>query len=545
MNFLRRFSLQLSSSRQTLLAAWFFITFTNYSFWQAAFKAIGTDNLHSVLFLAALYLLLITWLNQILSLLLLPWIWKPLLSILLLGAAATAYFMDSYGVVIDREMVRNTLMTDPREAGELLSLKLAIYLVFLGLLPVILVLRSKTHYASFTKELGYKFLTFVVTLVISGGIAAAYYVDIASFARNNTYIRHMIVPVNYIGAIESYIRSNLEGGKVVVSPLGEDAKKGAKVTAAGQKKVLTVIVVGEAARASEFSLNGYARDTNPELSKLDIVNYRNVSSCGTETAVSVPCMFSKFTRSEYSDSKAKRSENLVDVLKHAGFDLLWKDNNSSSRGVAVRIGEQNVQELTVPGLCNKGECFDEILLYQLQDYIDKLNNDGVIVLHMKGSHGPAYYLRSPEKFKKFQPECRTNQLQDCPRQELINAYDNTIVYSDYVLSQVIKLLQENNQRFDTAMLYMADHGESTGEKGIYLHAAPYMIAPEEQTHIGALQWFSPSFLQRMKLDKNCLLRKADEPLSQDNLFHSVLGLLDVKTSAYDASLDMFASCTAS
>jgi lipid A ethanolaminephosphotransferase len=305
-----------------------------------------------------------------------------------------------------------------------------------------------------------------------------------------------------------------------------------------------VIVVGEAARASEFSLNGYARDTNPELSKLDIVNYRNVTSCGTETAVSVPCMFSKFTREDYSDSKAKRSENLLDVLKHAGFDLLWKDNNSSSRGVAVRIGEQNVQDLKVPGLCHDTECYDEILLYQLQDYIDKLANDGVIVLHMKGSHGPAYYLRSPEKFKKFLPECRTNQLQDCPRQELINAYDNTIVYSDYVLSQVIKLLQQNNQRFDTAMLYMADHGESTGEKGIYLHAAPYMIAPDEQTHIGALQWFSPSFLQRMKLDKSCLLRKADEPLSQDNLFHSVLGLLDVKTSAYDTSLDMFASCTA-
>lgn len=135
-------------------------------------------------------------------------------------------------------------------------------------------------------------------------------------------------------------------------------------------------------------------------------------------------------------------------------------------------------------------------------------------------------------------------MQDCPRQELINAYDNTIVYSDYVLSQVIKLLQKNDQRFDTAMLYMADHGESTGEKGIYLHAAPYMIAPEEQTHIGAVQWFSPSFLERMKLDKGCMKRKANDAFSQDNLFHSVLGLLDVKTSAYDGSLDMFASCMA-
>lgn len=543
MTFLRRCSLQMSPSRLTLLAAWFFITFTNLSFWQAAINAIGTDSTHKVLFLATLYLLLITWLNQILSLLLLPWLFKPLLSILLIGAAATAYFMDSYGIVIDREMVRNTLMTDPREAGELLSIQLGLYLFLLGLLPVLFVLRSKINYASFMKELGYKVITLVVTLVITGAVATAYYADIASFARNNTYIRHMIVPVNYVGAIESYIRSTLSGGKIVVAPLGEDAKKGEKVTT-GPKKVLTVIVVGEAARASEFSLNGYHRDTNPELSKLDIVNYRNVSSCGTETAVSVPCMFSKFTREDYSDSKAKRSENLVDVLKHAGFDLLWRDNNSSSRGVAVRIGEQNVQDLKVPGLCNNGECFDEILLYQLQDYIDKLTNDGVIVLHMKGSHGPAYYLRSPDKFKKFMPECRTNQLQDCPRQDLINAYDNTIVYSDYVLSQVINLLKANNPRFDTAMLYMADHGESTGEKGIYLHAAPYMIAPEEQTHIGALQWFSPSFLERMKLDKSCLLRKADAPLSQDNLFHSVLGLLDVKTSAYDVSLDMFASCTA-
>ncbi len=544
MNLLRRISLPISPSRQILLAAWFFITFTNFSFWSAAFKAVGTDSWHSLLFLAALYVLLITWLNQILSLLLLPWIFKPLLSVLLLGAATTAYFMDSYGVVIDREMIRNTLMTDPREAGELLSPKMAIYLLLLGVLPMILVLKSKIQYASFTRELGYKLLTLVVTLVISGGVAAAYYVDIASFARNNTYIRHMIVPVNYVGAIESYIRSNLQGGKLVVTPLGEDAKKGDKLTAPAQKKVLTVLVVGEAARASEFSLNGYQRETNPELSKLDIINYTNVSSCGTETAVSVPCMFSKFAREDYSDSKAKRSENLVDVLKHAGFDMLWRDNNSSSRGVAVRIGEQNVQDMKVPGLCQDGECFDEILLYQLQDYLDKLNNDGVIVLHMKGSHGPAYYLRSPEKFKKFLPECRTNQLQDCPRQELINAYDNTIVYSDYVLSQVIKLLQKNDQRFDTAMLYMADHGESTGEKGIYLHAAPYMIAPEEQTHIGAVQWFSPSFLERMKLDKGCMQRKTNDAFSQDNLFHSVLGLLDVKTSVYDGSLDMFASCMA-
>lgn len=534
--------LMFSPSKLTLLAAWFFITFTNFSFWSVAFKVIGTDSLSHLAFVAALYILLITWLNQLLSILLLPWLFKPVLSILLIGAATTAYFMDSYGVMIDREMIRNTLMTDHREATELLNLKMVAYFGLIALLPIVLIWKTKIHYQSFLKELWKKLLTLVMTIAISGAIGALYYADIASFARNNTYIRHMIVPINYVSAIESFIRSNLEGGKVVVAPTGEDAKKGSKLVGENKKKTLTILVVGEAARAQNFSLNGYARETNPELSKQDIINFKQVSSCGTETAVSVPCMFSKFTRKDYSDSKGKRNENLVDVLHHAGFDLLWKDNNSSSRGVAARIGEQNVQSLDVPGICSDTECFDDILLYQLQDYVDQLKNDGVIILHQKGSHGPAYYLRSPEQYKKFMPECRTNQLQNCPRQELINAYDNTIVYTDHVLSEVINFLKKNSTQFDTAMWYLADHGESTGEKGIYLHAAPYMIAPEEQTHIAMIQWFSEGFLNRMKLSKPCLAQKTDEVLSQDNLFHSVLGLLDVKTSAYDPSLDMFKSC---
>lgn len=534
--------LSFSPSMLTLIAAWFFITFTNFSFWSVAFKVIGTDSFSHMAFIAGLYVLLIVWLNQILSVLLLPWLFKPVLTILLIGAATTAYFMDSYGVMIDREMIRNTLMTDPREAGELLNLKMVIYFGLIALLPIVLVWKTKIAYQSFFRELIKKLLTVLVTVVVTAGVGALYYADIASFARNNTYIRHMIVPVNYVSAIESYIRSNLEGGKLVVAPTGTDAKKGEKIVSS-QKKTLMVIVVGEAARASEFSLNGYQRETNPELSKQDIINYSNVSSCGTETAVSVPCMFSKFTRKDYSDSKGKRNENLVDVIHHAGFDILWKDNNSSSRGVATRVGEQNVQNLKVPDICTDSECFDDILLYQLQDYVNNLKNDGVIILHQKGSHGPAYYLRSPEKYKKFLPECKTNQLQECPRQDLINAYDNTIVYTDHVLSEIINFLKKNTDQFDTAMWYLADHGESTGEKGIYLHAAPYVIAPEEQTHIAMLQWFSDDFLKQMKLSKPCLEQKSGEELSQDYLFHSVLGLLDIKTTAYDPTLDMFKSCT--
>jgi lipid A ethanolaminephosphotransferase len=528
----------------TVLAAWFFITLTNVPFWKLAAHAIGTDNTHDLLFLVALYILLITWLNQALSLLLWPWTLKVFLVILLLGSAGAAYFMTTYGIMIDREMIQNMLMTDSGEAADLLSLRLVLYVVILGIIPVILVLSSRVHYPGVMKLLLHKVLTLVITAVITAAVASVYYADLASFARNNTVIRHLIVPFNYVAAIESYINKSLLGTHQTVTPLGTDAHKGAKLlNTADQKKVLTVIVVGEAARAQDFSLNGYTHLTNPELSKQDIVNFPHATSCGTETAVSVPCMFSHFTRVEYTDRKGKNTENLLDVLHHAGIDILWRDNNSSSRGVAARLGEINMQNMKIPGICQDGECFDDILLYQLQDFIDKLNGDAVIVLHQKGSHGPAYYKRSPAAYKKFMPECRSNQLQDCSREELINAYDNTIVYTDHVVSEIINLLKKNENRFNTAMWYLADHGESTGEKGIYLHATPYMFAPEEQTHIGMVQWFSPGFLARMKIDKSCVEQRAKQPVSQDNLYDSVLGMMNIQTSDYNPQLDLFKTCS--
>jgi lipid A ethanolaminephosphotransferase len=303
-----------------------------------------------------------------------------------------------------------------------------------------------------------------------------------------------------------------------------------------------VVVVGETARAANFSLNGYARETNPELAARGVINFEQASSCGTATAVSVPCMFQNVGRDGYKDSMANSREGLLDVLQRAGVGVLWRDNNSGCKGACVREPYEDVSHIEVDAMCDPGECHDEVLLNGLQAYLDSLNHDAVIVLHMKGSHGPAYYKRYPAAFEKFTPVCKSNQLDRCQQAEIVNAYDNSLLYTDHVLAKTIDLLQHNSQRLDTGMLYLSDHGESLGENGIYLHGLPYAMAPSEQTHIPMLMWMSSGLEKRQGIAASCLEAKGKQPVSQDNLFHSVLGLMDVHTEAYHADLDLFRSC---
>ena len=235
-----------------------------------------------------------------------------------------------------------------------------------------------------------------------------------------------------------------------------------------------------------------ARDTNPELSRLPIDYFRNVHSCGTDTAVSVPCMFSNLGRGDYKESGAAASENVLDILSHAGYRVTWYDNNTGSRDVAKRLDERDEYDSQDPRFCGKAGCYDEILVDNLRGELGAKADDRVIVLHTKGSHGPAYYQRYPEAFARFQPACATNELQMCSRQQIINAYDNTILYADHIVASAIRALQADGA-VDSALLYISDHGESTGEGGLYLHGAPYLIAPESQTHIPMLLWLSDGF----------------------------------------------------
>jgi lipid A ethanolaminephosphotransferase len=532
---------KLSLTTLVFLTALFLASVDNQAFLIAVFKVVDTSGLGSGNFKVAVFIALIALFSLLLSFFASKYVFKPVIILILILAAIISFFMDSYGVIVDVSMIQNIVETDTKEATELVSFHLVQHVALVGLLPALCVYHIDVQYHSFFKELMIRCVFMILIGTLLGGIVFTYYKDFALIDRNNRALRYFINPNYPVYALGKYIKRSLNSDVIAITAIGKDAQQINTWKARGKKSIV-VLVVGETARAKNFSLNGYAQNTNPLLSQEAIINFPDTHSCGTATAESVPCMFSDFGRSDYSDSKAKHYENVLDVLTHAGINVLWRDNNSGCKGVCERVPTESMESLNNPEFCNDKECFDEILLQGLQEKIDKLSNDGVIVLHQKGSHGPAYYQRYPEAFKKFTPECAINQVQDCPQQQIINAYDNSILYTDYFLTQVIHFLQKNADRYNTALLYLSDHGESLGENGIYLHGLPYKFAPDEQTHIPFILWLSPEFATSFNIDTACLTQHSGEEYSHDNLFHSLLGMLDVQTGEYDAELDIFNRC---
>ncbi len=439
--------------------------------------------------------------------------------------------MNTYHVVIDEGMIRNALQTDIKESLDLFSFTQVLYFIFLGLLPAYLIYKTPLTYSPLKISLWNKLKQVIILLLIIALSVFAFSKYYTSFAREHKPLRYSVNPLYWIYSIGKYSYETFNSGPIVITAIGTDAKI---VKKGNEKPKLVIMVVGEAARADHFSLNGYKRDTNPLLEKEDIINFPNVYSCGTATAASVPCMFSMYTKAEYTHKKAMHTENVLDVLKHThNVSILWRDNNSDSKGVALRVPYQYYKSPVNNTICTEGECRDVGMLVGLDDYIKaQKEKDILIVLHQMGNHGPAYYKRYTKDYETFTPVCKTNQLELCSQAEIANAYDNTLRYTDAFLAKTIEMLKKYKNTHQTAMLYMSDHGESLGEKGVYLHGMPYFMAPEAQIHIGALLWGDDSF--KVKL-KNIDTQKR---YSQDNLFHTLLGIFEVETSVYDPALDI-------
>lgn len=456
---------------------------------------------------------------------------KPVLIILLTISSLTAYFMDSYNVIIDLTMLQNVVATDPNEIHDLFSFKLLAYVVFLGLLPSLFVYKTPVVWGSLKTELIQKAARIILSLMIIACLLFGFSRFYTSFFREHRVLRYYANPIAWVHATIKYIQGTVESDVKQTTAIGMDARN----SAADTGRELIILVVGEAVRADRLSMNGYFRETTPLLARADVINFSNMAACGTTTVISVPCMFSVYGREDFSREKGNATENLLDVLTHAGVHVLWRDNNSSSKGVAVRVPYEDFRNPDKNPVCDDGECRDEGMLYGLQDYIDaQKTGDIFIVLHQLGNHGPAYYKRYPKSFEKFTPVCATNQVEQCSVEEIGNAYDNCILYTDYFLSKTIDLLKQNAARFEAAMIYVSDHGESLGEKGLYLHGMPYALAPDDQKQIATVMWFGDGF----KIDKNALRAKSGNAFSQDYLFHTILGLLEIETDVYDRRLDI-------
>ncbi|MGP1581072.1 MAG: phosphoethanolamine--lipid A transferase EptA [Wolinella sp.] len=432
------------------------------------------------------------------------------------------YFMLTYEAILTRAMMGNVFNTNQAETAELLSFSMVAYLLFLGIIPSIFLYKVSIRPARFLRKIG----------VLAGvlGITLAW-----GFINSNTWLWFDKNSKN-IGGLTlpwAYVINGIRYGIDTMKP--REIKRLSALTFGNpQQKQVVVLVIGEAARRDRFSLYGYAKATNELLAQEGVEVLPNAISCATYTTAGVACMLShKGASRGVFDS----DEPLPSYLHRFGVDVLWRSNNWGEMPLEISAYErvQDIQNSATQNGHSVASGHDELLLYGLKERIENFQSNKIfVVLHQSGSHGPKYYAKYPPSFERFSPVCRSVELKSCSSEELNNAYDNTIVYTDYLLSELIKTLR--TLAIPAVMLYISDHGESLGEGGFYLHGAPNAIAPSYQRAIPFIVWMSDEF--RMMRNLTTPLQKQDN-YSQDYIFHSVLGAFGATSQEYNPSLDIF------
>lgn len=512
--------LKFTATQLIILSAVFLLISGNLTYFQNVLSVYpwNADNAFFLMSLAVVACCAIIILICLLSVLI-PL--RVVLSFLFVMAAITGYVSDSFGTIIDASMISNIFETDASESADLTNMGLIFRVVLLGVIPTVVVWFVPLRLNGRWLVLRNRLLLTAVSMAFAALVIVPQGGQYASFVREHKVFRYYANPTYplyslYRFASSSFASARAEKFTEVTGPVEIEHKPGAHD--------LVIMVVGETARRDRFSLNGYQRNTNPLLSKEPgVYSYSDVQACGTSTAVSVPCMFAMHGRKKFDKDKDGNTENALDVLQRAGVSVLWRDNNSSSKGVADRVSYEDFRSPELNPACD-AECRDVGMLDGLQDYIDAQPRDILIVLHQMGNHGPAYFKRYPAAFEKFKPACHSAELSVCSDEEISNAYDNAILYTDYFLSQVVQLLKQNEPAFETSMLYISDHGESLGENNLYLHGMPYMLAPSEQTEIPVIVWAG----ETSDIDVASLLIEQNLRNSQDAVFWSLMSLFEVK-----------------
>jgi lipid A ethanolaminephosphotransferase len=524
-------SLHISSTNLIWLLTCYFASVLDISFWHYIWQNIVFDGFMLYVFAFSLIFFIFIPLFLLFNLITLPYIFKPLTTLLLLCSAATNYYMLKFNVFVDSNMMRNVAETNMRETLELLNTTFWLYFTFSGILPAVLLCFIKVDYQPLKTEFKLRFRSFICLFVCAIILIGICFKQYAIIGRNNKEVTKLINTFNYTFSFLRYYKK-----KIIATHKLTILDNNPSLPANSSPKLI-VLLIGETTRAQNFALNGYEQDTTPLLQKKDIIYFPDTVSCGTITSVSLPCMFAAVSRKRFNTDEARYTQNMLDILQTAGYDIEWFDNDNGCKDVCNRVPTDEVFQN-----CEGGICYDEVLLDKLRQKIQNIRNNTVIVLHLIGSHGPAYYLRYPPEFAKFQPDCRTTDLQTCSTDKIVNAYNNTVLYSDYIISSAIDIIQQNHQpNRQDALLFISDHGESLGENNTYLHGLPYVFAPSTQTRVPFLMWFSDDAAKN--IDTVCLKNNARQnQYSQDNFFHTVIGISGVKTSVYEKNLDITANC---
>jgi lipid A ethanolaminephosphotransferase len=535
--------MKLKSYQFNLVVAIYFAIFCNLGVFYTLFINMDFSYLKSYLFFTSIPIFFISALNILFTIFAIPKFEKIFVILNIFIAGICHYAVCFYKTLFDYTMFLNIINTDIGESASYLSFSGVIWIICFCLIPSFIVSKVTIIHHSFFRDILYKILSIFTSLIVVGIIGLFFANQYIVTARNNLEIKHMIMPTAYLSSVGKYIYEN-----TTTTPeyekLGLDSKQ-----INSYQKNFVVLIVGETARSMNYELNGYGRSTNAFTKDLGVISFKDVTSCATCTIESVPCMFSFLGQKNFSRSKAKYQDNVLDVLNRAGVNVLWLENDGGCKGVCDKIDHIDMHDIVInkSELCSLGACKDEVFLEDLDAKIDSLHNKGVsnnnlLIMHIIGSHGPSYYERFFEKDAKFYPYCKRNDVQHCTQEELYNVYDNTILYTDYVMSKIIQSLKKRND-LNTALIYLSDHGESLGEKGLYLHGIPFAVAPIEQKKVPMIFWLSDNIIKSKKYDKNCLIKQATEmSFSHDNLPHILLGMNSVETSLYKSELDILNSC---
>lgn len=478
-------------------------------------------------------------------------LWRLLMLALHTGGAVSLTASVLYGIVMTPDMMRNFLATDVHEAAGYLSARTAATFLLVWIPGIWATLaaspaapkrraagtrRERIRAAAFTALRR----TGVSAACLAAGIACIglNFQAFAGAMRSDKSLRYQIAHVNvFYAGIWTVARDESPDGpriRLVTDPAPRMAVK-------PERPALFVVFVGETTRSANWQLSGYARQTTPRLAaEPSLISFPKVSTCGTSTDVSLPCFMSRIGRRDYNRGRILSEEALPDVLQRAGWSVEWIDNQSGCKGVCAGVPSRSASAaLGGKDLCPNGRCYDGIFVKEIEKALAEAEpgKPRILFLHMMGSHGPAYSERSPAADKAFGPECTASDLGSCSRAEVVNAYDNSVRYTDKVLAASIDALRRA-ENIDTGLLFLSDHGESLGEKGLYLHGAPYWMAPEEQVQVPMTLWLSTGFKKDFRVDASILQRASSGPATQDHFYHTVLGLLKVKSSTYDALYDL-------
>lgn len=471
---------------------------------------------------------------------------KPLLCIILLLSSICGFYMESLGLNFNEDIIQSVFETHMNEALDMINMGLLSYVCIYGILPCILVILIQLKKYTILRALTHKILALMVLISFFSVAYVSFGKDIVFVFKSHKPLSTLPNPIAPIRSLVQYIGHSKER-HIVQTFIAQDAT----LDSLSPPQVV-VLFIGESARAANFFLNGYPRNTNPYTSQIlqhiaqdslssqsqdseKLISFTQFYSCGVITAISVPCMLTHYTQQTYtSRNLSLYTNNILDIAQSAGYEVWYLGNNG---GNCVGGCDRNIDNSHKK--IYAGDSIDGVMLPDVKQILKQLNNAHsktqriFLIMHGYGSHGASYYTRYPPNFEHFTPVCKQKELSKCTQDEIRNAYDNTLLYSDYVLAQTIQILKQLKVR--SLLWYVSDHGESLGEYGQYMHGGlGYTFAPKVQKHIPSLLWFSKGWGSLPQIFES----RKNETLNHDYIFHTLLHLLGIKTKDYDESLDI-------